>query len=115
MLRTIFIGSKNGFNEMLAHWLAQHTELVGSSGYDRRPGSKPGRGAWSLHGDGFAATVWSKRLMNHCSFFITTPSGMNAPRKNLGDRSSGPTGHNKKRRLGKGTSSGRLMSMHRRS
>ena len=29
MLRTIFIGSKNGFNEMLAHWLAQHTELVG--------------------------------------------------------------------------------------
>src|SRR6266480_6478302 len=29
MLRTIFIGSKNEFDEMLVHWLAQRTELVG--------------------------------------------------------------------------------------
>jgi hypothetical protein len=29
MLRTVFIGSKNEFDKMLVHWLAERTELVG--------------------------------------------------------------------------------------
>jgi hypothetical protein len=29
MLKTIFIGSKNDFDEMLVHWLSRHSELVG--------------------------------------------------------------------------------------
>jgi len=29
MLKTVFIGSKNEFDKMLVHWLAQRTELVG--------------------------------------------------------------------------------------
>jgi hypothetical protein len=29
MLKTVFIGSKNAFDEMLVHWLSQRTDLVG--------------------------------------------------------------------------------------
>jgi hypothetical protein len=29
MLKTIFIGSKNDFDEMLVHWLSRRTNLVG--------------------------------------------------------------------------------------
>jgi len=29
MLRTLFIGSKNAFDQVLVHWLAQRTDLVG--------------------------------------------------------------------------------------
>lgn len=43
MLKTIFIGAKNDFDDMLVHWLSQRTEVVGAVWLDPHAW----RGGWS--------------------------------------------------------------------
>jgi hypothetical protein len=48
LLKAVFIGSKNGFCEVLVDWLAERTELVGVIWNDRQQGRKPIRELFEL-------------------------------------------------------------------
>lgn len=69
MLKTIFIGSKNDFNQMLVHWLNQHSELTGVVWIQATAWKKTWKGRWRfaqkrLHRYGLLKTI------NETLFFL---------------------------------------------